>query len=175
MTKIAQGTSYRVSKSKLSTGSRQVVAIKHDILQPNFSSAETDESRQNTLQTVLRELRVLAHKPVRKYVNVAQLLGYGVEEIDNHLTVYLVAMFCQGGTLKDYLTEPSKEPVAMLDRAHFCWDIVNGLAGLHACSIVHGDVKLANILLFAEKNGYVARLSDLAARIMRELRLTLGQ
>ena len=165
VTNIAQGTSYRVSKSKLSTESQQVVAIKHIILQPSVSSVETYESLQNTVQTVLRELRVLAHKPVRRNVRIAQLLGYGVEEIENRLTVYLVAEYCQGGTLKDYLAAAPEERVSMLDRAILCSDIACGLAGLHACSIVHGDLKLANILLFAGKNGYVARLSDFGCSI----------
>ena len=85
-----------------------------------------------------------------------------MEEIENHLKVYLVAGFCQRGILKVYLTGLLKEPVSIFDRAH--WDIASGLAGLHACSIVHGDLKLADILP-RFKNGHVARLSDFGCSV----------
>ncbi|KAL8976560.1 MAG: hypothetical protein Q9205_007450, partial [Flavoplaca limonia] len=163
VTNIAEGTSYRVSKSKLIIESQQVVAIKHIIPWRHGLSGEAVSLDENTLKIVLRELRVLAHKPVRKNVNVAQLIGYGAEETQGHLAIYLVANFASGGTLKDYLIE--HDDVSMLDRAHFCYDISSGLAGLHACSIVHGDLKLANVLVFADEGGFVAKLSDFGCSI----------
>ena len=163
MTNIAEGTSYRVSISKLIIESQQVVAIKHIIPWRHGLSGEAVSLDENTIKIVLRELRVLAHKPVRKNVNVAQLIGYGAEETQGHLAIYLVANFASGGTLKDYLIE--HDDVSMLDRAHFCYDISSGLAGLHACSIVHGDLKLANVLVFADEGGFVAKLSDFGCSI----------
>ena len=163
VTNIAEGTSYRVSKSKLIIESQQVVAIKHIIPWRHGLSGEAVSLDENTLKIVLRELRVLAHKPVRKNVNVAQLIGYGAEETQGHLAIYLVANFASGGTLKYYLIE--HDDVSMLDRAHFCYDISSGLAGLHACSIVHGDLKLANVLVFADEGGFVAKLSDFGCSI----------
>ena len=94
-----------------------MVAIKHIILQPSILAADTGEYRKNTLETVLRELRILTHDPVRKNVNLAQLVGYGAEEIEDHLTVYLVAESASGGNLKEYLIEQPDGPVSMLDRA----------------------------------------------------------
>ena len=163
VTNIAEGTSYRVTKSKLLVGSQQVVAIKHVIPRQMASQGETASSSEHTLETVLRELRILAHKPVRKNVNVAQLIGYGAEEIQGHLAIYLVADFASGGTLKDYLTE--RNDSSMLERAHFCYDISCGLAGLHACEIVQGDLKLANVLVFEDKEGFVAKLSDFGCSV----------
>ena len=163
VTNIAEGTSYRVTKSKLLVGSQQAVAIKHVIPRQMASQGETASSSEHTLETVLRELRILAHKPVRKNVNVAQLIGYGAEEIQGHLAIYLVADFASGGTLKDYLTE--RNDSSMLERAHFCYDISCGLAGLHACEIVQGDLKLANVLVFEDKEGFVAKLSDFGCSV----------
>ncbi|KAI4283746.1 MAG: hypothetical protein L6R38_001960 [Xanthoria sp. 2 TBL-2021] len=163
VTNIAEGTSYRVSKSKLLVGSQQVVAIKHVIPQQSGPLAESAGSSQNTLDTVLRELRVLAHKPVVKNVNVAQLVGYGAEELQGRFAIYLVADFASGGTLKDYLSEHGD--ASMLERANYCYDISSGLAGLHACDIVQGDLKLANVLVFADEEGFVAKLSDFGCSI----------
>lgn len=165
VTNIARGFSYRICKGKLNTASQPVVAIKHIILQSSTSSADTGESRQDTLETVLRELRILTHKPVQENVGVAQLVGYGAEEIEDHLTVYLVAQFASGGNLKEYLIEQPDGQVSMLDRAKFCYDIASGLAGLHASEIVQGDLKLANVLVFANKHGFVAKLSDFGSSI----------
>ena len=174
VTDIARGSSYRVCKGKLRTGSQPTVAVKHIVLQPTTASADTGESRQNTLEAVLHELRVLTHKPVRDNVNVAQLVGYGAEEIEDHLTIYLVAHFAPGGNLKEYLTEQPDGPISMLDRANFCYDIASGLAGLHAAEIVQGDLKLANILVFANKRGFVAKLSDFGCSIFEESSAYIG-
>lgn len=46
------------------------------------------------------------------------------------------------------------------ERAEFCHDIVRGLSGLHACGIVHGDVKLKNTLVFCYGDDVIAKLSD---------------
>ncbi|KAL8893581.1 MAG: hypothetical protein Q9192_005126 [Flavoplaca navasiana] len=102
-------------------------------------------------------------KTSEKNVNVAQLIDYGAEETQGHLAIYLVADFASGGTLKDYLIE--HDDVSMLDRAHFCYDISSGLAGLHACGIVQGDLKLANVLVFADKGEFVVKLSDFGCSI----------
>ncbi len=105
MVNIAEGTSYRVSKRKLFTEIEDIVAVKQLIPLQTSPTAETGHSIQDTLGTLLHELRILAHEPVRENVNVAQLLGYGAEEVGNQLTLYLVADFAPGGTLKEYLTE----------------------------------------------------------------------
>ncbi|KAL8689163.1 MAG: hypothetical protein Q9218_005100 [Villophora microphyllina] len=166
VTDIARGTSYLVTKSRLLIpGPHQVVAIKHVLPQQPNSHAGSSQYTQNTYETVLHELRILAHKPVRANVNVAQLFGYGAEGVGKHLTIYLVAAFAPGGILKDYLTEQPNGPVSILARAHFCYDISTGLAGLHACSIAQGDLKLANVLVFADKDGFVAKLCDFGCAI----------
>ncbi|KAL8868039.1 MAG: hypothetical protein Q9174_005259, partial [Haloplaca sp. 1 TL-2023] len=166
VTNIAEGTSYRVSKGKLVVASQQVVAIKHIKIPHLAPQDKTSSLGEQTLETVLRELRVLAHKPVRKNVNVAQLIGYGAEEVQGHLAIYLVADFASGGTLKEFLAEHND--VSSLDCTHFCYDISSGLAGLHACGIVQGDLKLANILVFADQDGFVAKLSDFGCSIFEE-------
>lgn len=164
VTDFAEGTSYRVSKSKLLVGDQQVVAIKHVKFEQASPSGETASG--DVLETVLRELRVLAHEPVRKNANVAQLVGYGAEELEGRLSIYLVSNFASGGTLKDYLTEHGD--VSMLERAHFCYDISTGLAGLHACKIVQGDLKLANVLVFVDGEDFVAKLSDFGCSIFED-------
>lgn len=89
----SEGTSYRVVRNMLSRGMREdgssyVVAIKH--LKHRESSAggstyasglkESDHSGYDeTIETVLRELRILAHKPVQDNSYVAQIIGYGTE------------------------------------------------------------------------------------------------
>ena len=163
---IGEGTSYRVSKSVLSNGSNQAVAIKHVIVDRSSSIGVRlkGDPRRKTIETVLRELRMLVHEPVRKNVNVSKLIGYDAEEIGSHFTNFLVADFAPGGTLKDYLANQASGPISFSERVHFCFDITSGLAGLHACGIVQGDVKLANIV-FPVKEGYVAKLSDFGSSL----------
>jgi serine/threonine protein kinase len=46
-------------------------------------------------------------------------------------------------------------------RQSLCLDVGEGLSALHACDIIHGDVKMENVLVFPhKKRTYIAKLAD---------------
>lgn len=168
-----EGTSYRVVRSTLSDTSGQVVAIKHLIHRESTSSPsryeghtaeENDGICDDSIETVLRELRILTHEPIQRNSNIAGILGYGVEPIGRRSSLYLVAQFAPFGTLQDYLRD-KEDPNPFDERAEFCYHMANGLAGLHACGIAHGDIKLNNTLVFAHGDGVVVKLSDFGSSL----------
>jgi hypothetical protein len=72
---------------------------------------------------------------------------------------YIVMEYVSGGTLRDYLKERRKLPVA--EAVALAMGLCRGLAAAHRQGLVHRDVKPANVLLEpADAGGPVPRLVD---------------
>ncbi|KAL0562297.1 hypothetical protein IC582_002749 [Cucumis melo] len=88
--------------------------------------------------------------------NLTNLVGYLNE--GTHLG--LIYEYMANGSLAQRLSEISSSVISWEDRLRIAIDAAQGLEYLHACCkppIVHGDVKLANILL---AENFQAKLSD---------------
>lgn len=170
---IGEGACYRVDKGEenidIYGGGGKVLAIKYLKATEHPSKKVDDVESRRSIETVLRELRVLTHKPIKECENIVQLLGYGSRAVGEHISLYLVAEFAVHGTLKGYLGKKRKadENVSIVEKIKFCSDIANGLAALHACGVAQGDVKLENTLVCETNSGeIVAKLSDFGHSIL---------
>ena len=152
---LGHGATYNVERRE-ATGSK-VVALKHirqdeDKRFPN--SSESDRSRHR-LQSVLVEVQVLLHPFLRSQRNTIRLLAHGWDE---EIHPFLVVEYADLGTASRYLQEGDR---SWDDMTRVVVDVASGLTVLHDCEIIHGDVKLENILMFSEVGGgFVAKLSD---------------
>jgi serine/threonine protein kinase len=73
------------------------------------------------------------------------------------------------GTFKTLQT--SSEPLSFPVKQKLCYDVGRALSALHACGIVHGDMKHENVLIFPSNNPidgipYTAKLADFGGTIM---------
>lgn len=186
-TELGSGTSYSVEKYTLAAkhgsddepGSGEpekpaAVAVKRlNIFRDGAASSQQNSAAlQVSVATVLKELRILTHRPLRRHPNLVSLLGYRSEfGLDGGPTVgpprqstdvSLVMEFAPHGTLKDFLASDKGRKLDLLTKAHLMHDIAGGLDALHRCGIAHGDVKLENTLVFhGDYRGFRAKLSDL--------------
>jgi len=83
----------------------------------------------------------------------------------------LVMAFEEGGTLAEALQPPPSSlraawPLAMADRLRVARELVQGLSHLHRVGIVHGDLKLENVLLSGGAERHV-RLADFGLSDLR--------
>ncbi|KIO26278.1 hypothetical protein M407DRAFT_235549 [Tulasnella calospora MUT 4182] len=83
-----------------------------------------------------------------KHPRILQFLG--IHKIDNN--VYLVSAFAENGSLPGFL-----ERRPDVDRRRLVIEIAEGLAYLHQCCIIHGDLKGNNVLICGEEH---VRLCD---------------
>ncbi|KAL1858320.1 hypothetical protein Daus18300_009938 [Diaporthe australafricana] len=135
---------------------RKLVAVKH--IRRHFESGQlslSSQSMRETLEAVLLEVQVLLHLNSLRHRNIVRLLAYGWE--DGPLP-YLVLEYADCGFLNDFL-QANKQPWEEKERVAI--GIASALELLHACEVVHGDIKLENILVFSNrKRGFDAKLAD---------------
>ncbi|KAG9088031.1 hypothetical protein FS749_002484 [Ceratobasidium sp. UAMH 11750] len=128
---IASGGLGDIYHAKLRDGTQ--VAIKTVRLQIGSTSEGTKH-----LKHAARELHTWAKC---EHPNVLKLLGLAVFRDQ----IGMVAPWMGNGSLPGYL---SREPNT--DRLLICVQISDGLAYLHQCGIVHGDIKGLNVLVSTE-------------------------
>jgi serine/threonine protein kinase len=67
--------------------------------------------------------------------------------------------------------QASSEPLPFSVKQKLCYDVGRGLSALHACGIVHGDMKHENVLIVPAKEPldnipYTAKLADFGGAVM---------
>ncbi|MCJ1233103.1 hypothetical protein MMC14_001058 [Varicellaria rhodocarpa] len=147
---LGEGTTYKVVKKLvgLDGQKKRWVAVKRAKfvvpkgLNENIYSNKTEYRR---LRAVLSEIEILSHPPVRQHPNIAQILGYSWDEDVIGYAPVLVMELAAFGSAKVLL---ENEVLLDAEKRTLCTDIASGLEVIHACMIVHGDIKQENILVF---------------------------
>ncbi|KAM6523073.1 hypothetical protein FSOLCH5_003693 [Fusarium solani] len=127
---------------------------------PILATASTELSARS-YKALANELRVLSHPPLMDHGNIVKMNTIGWTRLDPSGTAWMPMIFlelAELGTLTKYLSEKRLEVDSKLRIAQ---DVGCGLQALHACGIMHGDLKLDNVLMFKGNDGKVrAKLSD---------------
>lgn len=130
----------------------------------SFSGSTADEVASRW-RALIQELRILRHQPLTKHPNFPRIVDIAFEHdaIDLQRALPIIGTeFAAWGTLDSFfLTLPEHDwPM----KSRLLLDVVEGLSALHSCKIVHGDIKMENILVFAYEEDpnfpIIAKLSD---------------
>ncbi|KAM5343884.1 hypothetical protein ACJ41O_012421 [Fusarium nematophilum] len=122
-----------------------------------------DAATSMAYRSLVNELRILTHKPLSTHPNLLRIMGLGWSAPESDPDYYLPMVqteFAPFGTLKTFL---SAWHCPYSFKRQFLLDIAEGLSALHGCSIVHGDVKVENILIFVSEDPeypFIAKISD---------------
>ncbi|KAF5718527.1 serine threonine kinase [Fusarium globosum] len=142
----------------------RVVALKTVRIQ-----SQSDDLPKAGWDHVLLEIRALLHETLRYHPNIVRLVGlcWGPNGASGSVYPQLVIEHAEHGTLED-IQSNSKSPLSFAVKQQLLYDAGKGLSIIHACSIIHGDIKRQNVLIFADKssNGaYVAKLADFGGAV----------
>jgi serine/threonine protein kinase len=116
-------------------------------------------------RSLILELRILRHPPLARHPNLLRIFeaSWELDLIDGTKVLPTISTkFATYGTLQNLLLcmEDHDWPL----KRRLLLDVVEGLSALHACSIVHGDLKMENILVMTTPEDsecpIIAKLSD---------------
>jgi serine/threonine protein kinase len=152
---LGEGETFWVQKCEYK---KQVYALKHLKLQSqDFESAMF----KRRFISVMLELQIMHHQPLRSHPNILSLFGYGWNLQKQSILPYVLVEYSPFGTLREYLQR--NERIPMLCKEMLLADVASGLHSLHETGIIHGDVKLDNILVFSTLTR--GRLMEIIAKI----------
>lgn len=142
---------------------------------PVFATASTELSIKS-YKALANELRVLSHPPLMRHENMVKIMTIGWTRLDPVAPAWMPMIFLELadlGTLTKFLSERRLEVDSKLALAR---DVGKGLQALHACGIMHGDLKMDNVLMFKDKDGGVrAKLSDFGCSYIMKARELEGE
>jgi serine/threonine protein kinase len=127
---------------------------------PLLPTASTELSARS-YRALANELRVLSHPPLMVHDNIVKIKTIGWTRLDPIEAIWMPMVFlelAELGTLTQYFSE---HQLGVDPKLEISQDVGRGLQALHACGIMHGDLKFDNVLMFKGKDGKVnAKLSD---------------
>ncbi|KAJ0414707.1 kinase-like domain-containing protein [Aspergillus carlsbadensis] len=137
---VGEGETFSVFEAKFQ---QEVIAVKRiRLYEKNASVSRTAVQRR--LQAVLKEILIMNHPPLAHHSNIVRLLGYGWEIEQQQLSPFITVELAPAGSLRNYLRDSAKP---FRTKEILASDIASGLMALHKCGIIHGDLKLDNVLV----------------------------
>lgn len=129
-------------------------------MKPTFRRADSDESVE--LADIVKEIRILGHSHIHENPNIINVIGldWGPPFSEGQSWPLLLLEYANCGTLENFFT---------LDDLNYTWeiktsityDITNGLEALDDAGVLHGDLKLSNVLVFRTgPNSFTAKICD---------------
>ena len=106
-------------------------------------SAPSASASKDLAQVIWQDLRVFCHPYLRNHENFCKLLFIAWEPFS--LVPVLALELAAFGSLQDALQ--SESDLSLTQRANVSMDIALGLAMLHDCGFIHGDIKPSNVML----------------------------
>jgi serine/threonine protein kinase len=159
---IGEGESFTVDRCRYKS---QLVAVKHVKLAALQSDSHNYYRR---LRTVLAEIQIMHHAPLREHPNVLCILGYGWKTPNQSPLPYIVVEYGEHGLLRSWLKDHSRFQ-NMKSKLILAGDVASGVTALHLCGIVHGDLKLDNIVVvpsWDRPSNAIAKLCDFGHSII---------
>ncbi|KAI3605837.1 hypothetical protein WG66_012464 [Moniliophthora roreri] len=167
---IASGASFSVERAVWSNrGKNAYMAEWGDSVALKYVRRKTGKDILKWRQ-ILLEIRALFHEPIRYHPNIVRLLGlsWGAAYDSGTSFPMLILELADFGTLAHLQVN---EKLSFDVKKKLCYDVSKGISILHACGIVHGDLKHENVLVFVnrEKDAkveYIAKLGDFGGSVM---------
>lgn len=112
--------------------------------EPRYLGEDKRKDQQRLYGHIWQDLRVFTHPYLKDHDNITKLLYLSWE--DDSLVPIFAQEFSNHGTLAQFLRQDKPRDFAILNNVSV--DVATGIAALHACDFVHGDIKPASVLVY---------------------------
>lgn len=160
---VGEGLDWSVDICK--TPDRKEVVVKHIRVQAieNETNVPIEAVR---IRKAMKEILISLHEPLRIHPNVLHILGYSFEfSAGRTLIPCLIVELAVHGTLRQYLTN-NLEPRCAEEKRKLCIEVAKGLSAVHSSGIIHGDMKMENVLMVSSEGRAIAKLADFGSSII---------
>jgi serine/threonine protein kinase len=112
------------------------------------------------------EIQKLCLPSLCGHANIVKLLRWGIcldtlEDPTAHIPRIPLLILERATTdLQQFMRQSAPEQLSFDTRSQICLGVGHGLGALHTEGVYHGDLKLENVLMFQQENGWVAKLCD---------------
>lgn len=165
---IAEGSTFVIDKRSVRiNGQERIVAVKRlkRHLPGNFGNSEGSLTLPQ-MRSIIQDVAAMARESLSTHPSIIQMFGYGWTETLGNISIFHVVEYSAFGSLVNVLREQSFSWEAKLDA---CLMVATGLNALHATNLVHGDVKVENVLAFEPHHDrafpYLLKISDFGSSI----------
>jgi serine/threonine protein kinase len=155
--------------------------LKYHVAVKYMRTEHNAAKQRQIMRSLLRELRTMTHPMIRGHPNITSAFGYGwTDSTSTNPTPFLVMEYADFGTLSNHLKATQLHtPMPVKARFYLALDVSCGLQALHACGLIHGDVKTSNVLVCGrtwalgysapdEYMPYTAKLADFGSSLTKE-------
>jgi serine/threonine protein kinase len=108
------------------------------------------ENETRRFDAFVREIIMLSHPPIADHPNIVDLIAIGWEDYADYESGLIwpvsIIELAPYGSVQDFLLSGRFE-LGFQKLKALCGDVADGLAWLHACKIVHSDVKSENTII----------------------------
>lgn len=128
-------------------------------LDPNQPLSYTSSETKRHFRSICIEIKALTTPLLSRHPNIVRLLTWSIQHGEVIHKPLCLVMELALSDMETFLSE--RGPTTMIWQKYvFVADIAAGLDAIHACKLVHGDLKPANVLVFVQNNRHVAKLGD---------------
>jgi serine/threonine protein kinase len=158
---LGEGAVFKVSLYLHNTRGQLYAVKKAKLGHSDKSNSSGKKNSSAGIFAVFKEIQVVSHTQLKKHPNVVDIIGW---DWANDQAPVVFVEYSAPGSLQQFLISSTKVGPGV--RRNLALDIACGLHGLHSADVAHGDVKLANTLVFPDPcREWKAKISDFSHAI----------
>ena len=128
---------------------------------------QDDKRNSRLFRSIAKEYQILKSETLKHHENIVSVCGCCWQSLDTYAGLPIPCLILEGTEFGDLVKFSQTRELTLRERLRICIHVTSGLEAIHSIGVVHGDLKLENILVFgSEQRGYIAKIADFGEAIL---------